>query len=352
MEWIKVSKSLHTNIKVILISEKLGVDPESIAYKLIRVWSMADSECTVEKPYIAAPQGVFDRLFNCPGLAEAMAEVGWLIIHPDRLEFPKFDRHMGRSAKVRMLDSERKRQRRDIDGTESGQKPDKMRTKRGQKLDTTRTTTGQTPDTNRTNSGQSADNNRTECGQTPDQRRGEEIRGEETREEEKESSLRSDSLFAVPSPMTPPPSPVLLVFPVDGEEKNWPLTQFEVNRLQDLYSGLDVLAECKKAYGWITSSHVNRKTYDGMLRFLTNWLNKATNQTTARNSGYAPAKSSTSSVKPMSERIAEAKAARKALAGNLEIPLSVFAPVGLDAIDSHPASPVAGQLQERRNGHG
>jgi hypothetical protein len=76
--------------------------------------------------------------------------------------------------------------------------------------------------------------------------------------------------------MTPPPSPVLLVFPVDGEEKDWPLTQDEVDRLQGLYGSLDVFAECKKAFAWITASHTNRKTFGGMLKFLTNWLNKAT----------------------------------------------------------------------------
>jgi hypothetical protein len=52
----------------------------------------------------------------------------------------------------------------------------------------------------------------------------------------------------------------------------------EVERLQGLYGSLDVLAECKKAYAWVTSSYLNRKTYGGMLTFLTNWLNKSANQ--------------------------------------------------------------------------
>jgi hypothetical protein len=254
MEWIKVNKLLHTNFKVLMIAEALGMDPELIAYKIIQVWAFADTECTAENPRINAPSDLLDKLVRCPGLAKAMADLGWLIVGDGWFEFPKFERHMGKSAKLRALDAEKKRCKRDKiqpvgdkTGTERGQNGDKKGTTRGQAGDKTGTEKG------------------------PEKRRGEEIR-----EEKKESSLRSDSLVAVPSPMTPPPSPVLLVFPVDGSEKNWPLTQCEVDRLQELYGSLDVLSECKKALAWITSSHTNRKTYGGMLKFLTNWLNKAT----------------------------------------------------------------------------
>lgn len=252
MEWIKVNKLLHANFKVLMIAEALGMDPELVAYKIIQVWAFADTECTAENPRVSAPPELLDKLVRCPGLAKAMADLGWLNIGDGWFEFPKFERHMGKSAKLRALDSEKKRTRREKTGTKNGQKSDSVGTKRGQ----------------------DGDKKGTEKGL-------EKRRGEEIREEEKESSLRSDSLFAASSPMTPPPapkSPPVLVFPVDGEPSTWELMPEEVHRLQDLYGSLDVMAECKKAYAWVTASHVNHKTHGGMLKFLTNWLNKATNQ--------------------------------------------------------------------------
>ena len=243
MEWIKVNKQLHSNFKVLMIAEALGMDAELVAYKIIQVWAFADTECTAENPRVNAPVGLLDKLVRCPGLGNGMADVGWLTIGEDWFEFPNFERHMGKSAKLRAIDAEKKRSKRDkiqLVGDRAG-------TKRGQDGDKTGTKKGL-----------------------------EKRRGEEKREEKNESSLHSDSLVAVPSPMTPPPSPALLVFPVDGSEKDWPLTQDEVDRLQGLYGSLDVFAECKKAFAWITASHTNRKTFGGMLKFLTNWLNKAT----------------------------------------------------------------------------
>lgn len=251
MEWIKVNKLLHANFKVLMIAEALGMDPELVAYKIIQVWAFADTECTAENPRVNAPPELLDKLVRCPGLSRAMADLGWLTVGEGWFEFPKFERHMGKSAKLRALDAEKKRTRRDKTGTEKGQKRDSVGTKRGQRGDKTGTEKGL-----------------------------EKRRGEEIREEEKESSLRSDSLFAASSPMTPPPAPKsdpVLVFPVDGQPSTWELMPEEVERLQGLYGGLDVLAECKKAYAWVTSSHTNHKTFGGMLKFLTNWLNKATN---------------------------------------------------------------------------
>ncbi len=41
-----------------------------------------------------------------------------------------------------------------------------------------------------------------------------------------------------------------------------------------MYPGVDVLAECRKAYAWIDAAQ-NRKTARGMSAFLVRWLNKA-----------------------------------------------------------------------------
>lgn len=138
MEWIKVNKQLHSNFKVLMIAEALGMDAELVAYKIIQVWAFADTECTAESPRVNAPVGLLDKLVRCPGLANGMADVGWLTIGEGWFEFPKFERHMGKSSKVRMLNLERKRLGRDLSVTKEGQNCDTSVTKEGQKRDQTR----------------------------------------------------------------------------------------------------------------------------------------------------------------------------------------------------------------------
>lgn len=73
-----------------------------------------------------------------------------------------------------------------------------------------------------------------------------------------------------------PPPLVVLTFPTDGNPNEWHLTEAQVAEWLSLYPSLDVPAECRKAFAWVTSSPGNRKTAGGMKRFLTNWLNRAT----------------------------------------------------------------------------
>jgi hypothetical protein len=72
-----------------------------------------------------------------------------------------------------------------------------------------------------------------------------------------------------------PAEPPLLVFPCRGEPSNWGLTAEQVEKWKQLYPGLDVLAECRKALAWVEAN--GSKTAGGMTRFLVKWLNRATN---------------------------------------------------------------------------
>jgi hypothetical protein len=333
MEWIKVNKLLHTNFKVLMIAEALGMDPELIAYKIIQVWAFADTECTAENPRINAPSDLLDKLVRCPGLAKAMADLGWLIVGDGWFEFPKFERHMGKSAKLRALDAEKKRCKRDKIQP-SGDKPG---TERGQNGDNKGTTRGQAGDKTGTEKGL------------------EERREEERREEENNKTI----------PPLPPKGDGDDLLEIKGKVYD-PKTAY-------LPSGLDTPAFRKAWEDWWKSRRERRlpsykpttiaKTLERFLAMgeelaiatIENSIMNAYQGLVEPNQKYQPrpqAKPGISQVKPMSERIAEAKAARKALASNLEIPLSVIAHIPAESPSANPSPPVSKYLQAGGMNHG
>lgn len=69
--------------------------------------------------------------------------------------------------------------------------------------------------------------------------------------------------------------PALLVFPTVGTGgTHWPLSAQQVNEWRDLFPGLDVLAEAKKALAWVKANPGKRKTAKGMPKFLVSWLTR------------------------------------------------------------------------------
>lgn len=74
-----------------------------------------------------------------------------------------------------------------------------------------------------------------------------------------------------------PTSPALLEFPTVGKgPKTWALTEALCAEWRELYPGLDVLGECRKALAWVNANHP--KTARGMPAFLVGWLNRSTNR--------------------------------------------------------------------------
>lgn len=105
--WIKVEKSTPDKPEIFEMSEILGIDPDAVLGKLIRVWCWADSNS--ENGHIKSVTSVLiDRLTMSAGFADAMKTVGWL----SKNNIPNFGRHLGESAKKRAKDAERKRKSR------------------------------------------------------------------------------------------------------------------------------------------------------------------------------------------------------------------------------------------------
>lgn len=76
----------------------------------------------------------------------------------------------------------------------------------------------------------------------------------------------------------------VMSFSVSGKTKTWELREDMLLNLKDLYPGIDVILECKKANAWIENNPLRRKTASGMPRFLNSWMERAQN----RRGGFIP----------------------------------------------------------------
>lgn len=84
-------------------------------------------------------------------------------------------------------------------------------------------------------------------------------------------------------------SPAFLTFPTVGVgRKEWTLVESQLAEWTAAYPNLDIPIEARKALAWIQANPGRRKTDRGMLAFLVNWLNRATNQGGSRLSADLP----------------------------------------------------------------
>ena len=78
----------------------------------------------------------------------------------------------------------------------------------------------------------------------------------------------------------------LLSFPTNGSPKLWHLTEKQVAEWTELYPGIDVLAECRKALAWVMAN--NKKTAKGMTRYLNGWLSRTNDKPRGSKGGEEP----------------------------------------------------------------
>lgn len=108
MAWIKMRTDLSTDPAVIRMASALDVDDDLVVGKLHRLWSWADAH-TTDGIAVGVSERWVDKYVGRSGFAAAMVQIGWLVIEPERIVFPRFDKHNGESAKKR--DSNTMRQR-------------------------------------------------------------------------------------------------------------------------------------------------------------------------------------------------------------------------------------------------
>ena len=112
-DWIKVEHTLADKPEVWKIAESLGLEPDLVLGKLIRLWVWADQQ-TVTGNADRVTWALVNSVAGHPEFAQAMRDAGWLSLGFDStLTLPNFDRHNGSTAKARAQTANRVKKHRD-----------------------------------------------------------------------------------------------------------------------------------------------------------------------------------------------------------------------------------------------
>lgn len=105
-DWIKLQKDTPDKPEVLAIASRLGLDPDAVVGKLVRIWCWFDTH-TVDGNASCVTFSFIDRYVGVTGFAEQVALVGWLIQNGHDISLPNFDYHNGETAKTRALGKNR-----------------------------------------------------------------------------------------------------------------------------------------------------------------------------------------------------------------------------------------------------
>lgn len=105
-DWIKFEIGTPDKPEVWAIAMTLGIDPDAVVGKLMRVWSWFDQH-TESGNAPSVTKMLLDRLVGVTGFCDAVVESGWMIEDGDGLSLPNFGRHNGKTAKKRAVTAKR-----------------------------------------------------------------------------------------------------------------------------------------------------------------------------------------------------------------------------------------------------
>lgn len=112
-DWIKLAHTTPDKPEVFQMADSLGIDPDAVIGKLIRVWIWADQQTRDGNAPSVTP-ALLDRLAAVTGFAGAMEHVGWLETTESGVRFVNFERHNGSPSKARALGNQRVRSHREL----------------------------------------------------------------------------------------------------------------------------------------------------------------------------------------------------------------------------------------------
>ena len=105
-DWIKIEHWTQDKPEVFVMADELGIDPDAVLGKLVRIWVWADQQ-TFDGNAVSVTFSLLDRVSGQKGFANAMLKAGWLKQVDDGVQFVNFDRHNGETAKTRALTAKR-----------------------------------------------------------------------------------------------------------------------------------------------------------------------------------------------------------------------------------------------------
>jgi hypothetical protein len=109
--WIPWEVGLTRKQEVLRISKRLSVTRRDAAACCMEVWEWANNQSIDGLMPGLTPADVSEAV-AIPGIGEAMAAVGWLVVSDGAVQFPHWDRYNGRSARERFLIASRVRHHR------------------------------------------------------------------------------------------------------------------------------------------------------------------------------------------------------------------------------------------------
>jgi hypothetical protein len=105
-DWIKMEVALPEKPEVWQIAGLIGIDPDAVVGKLLKVWRWFDAH-TESGNAVGVTYTLVDSISGVTGFGEAMGLCGWLVQDGAILKCPHFDRHNGKTAKNRALTAKR-----------------------------------------------------------------------------------------------------------------------------------------------------------------------------------------------------------------------------------------------------
>lgn len=105
-DWLKFDKTTPDKPEVFIMAGILGIDPDAVVGKLLRVWSWFDSHTDNGNAPVTVA-ALLDRLAGVTGFIDATVEAGWVKSDGVTLTVPNFGRHNGQTAKTRALGKNR-----------------------------------------------------------------------------------------------------------------------------------------------------------------------------------------------------------------------------------------------------
>lgn len=134
----------------------------------------------------------------------------------------------------------------------------------------------------------------------PLQAPSESLRSQEQEQEHEQEQAQEHVYSPEPPAASEPP---VMTFPTVGESAEWVLTRGHVANLRESYPTLDVLAECRKALGWVRADERRRKTPRGMPKFLFGWMGRTQDRGGGARSAPSPPKSNDEIAAEVEERL-------------------------------------------------
>jgi len=105
-DWIKFEKATLHKPEVFEMASDLGIDPDAVIGKLLRVWDWFDDQSSDGNAPVTV-RALLDRYSGVTGFTDSMEAVGWLVVDGDTMTLPNFGRHNGQTAKARALTAKR-----------------------------------------------------------------------------------------------------------------------------------------------------------------------------------------------------------------------------------------------------